>query len=656
MAQNRWETADAPDAADHIAQRVYTSRLLGANPALVLHGGGNTSVKLSGVDVFGDPQDLLLVKGSGWDLPTIEASGFTALKIEPVRRLATLERLPDVEMARQLALCKTDPAAPAPSVEAILHSLLPHRFVDHTHSDAIVTVTNTVHGEELAREVFGPTVVVLPYVMPGFDLARLVSTNLEALTPETTAVVLMNHGVLTFGDSAREAYDRMIEIVSVAEAALLSPKVVVGFSSALARGRERRDCLALLRADVSRAVGASMVLTVHDDETSLSFAQHPDVARLSQLGPATPDHVIRTKPVPMLGRDVDSFTGWYEKYFERGSARARAAVKMLDPAPRVILDPELGVVTTGRTARDASMAADIYRHTISIILDAEGLGGYRPVGEADLFDVEYWDLEQAKLALAGPPRALAGQVALVTGAASGIGRAIAEEFLAQGAAVVGLDLNPDVGDTFTGDAWCGVRCDVSDAEQIASALDLAADRFGGLDIVVLNAGIFPEPQSVSELDMNVWERVLRINTSSALQLLAEAHPLLRRCFAGGRVVVIGSKNVAAPGPGAAAYSASKAALVQIARVLALEWAADGIRVNIIHPDAVFDTALWGDGLLESRAGHYGMSVEQYKRRNLLSTEITSRDVAELALAMVGPAFANSTGAQVPIDGGNERVI
>jgi NAD(P)-dependent dehydrogenase (short-subunit alcohol dehydrogenase family) len=344
------------------------------------------------------------------------------------------------------------------------------------------------------------------------------------------------------------------------------------------------------------------------------------------------------------------------EYFRTGAATARTEVTALDAAPRVILDPELGMLTVGRSAADAAIAEDVYRHTIDIISAAEALGGYRALPPRDLFDVEYWDLEQAKLRAPAASKPLAGQVALVTGAASGIGYATAHKLLAHGAAVVGLDVNAAVTDQFAGVAWCGVVCDVTELGDIGAALDAASDRFGGLDMVVVNAGIFPIAAPVKDLALAEWQRVLRVNLDSAVDLLRETHPLLRLAPSGGRVVVIGSKNVAAPGVGASAYSVSKAGLTQLARVLALEWAADGIRVNVVHPDAVFDTGLWGGGVLEKRAEHYGMSVDEYRTRNLLHVEITSADVAELVAAMMGPAFAKTTGAQVPIDGGNDRVI
>jgi NAD(P)-dependent dehydrogenase (short-subunit alcohol dehydrogenase family) len=389
------------------------------------------------------------------------------------------------------------------------------------------------------------------------------------------------------------------------------------------------------------------------DPQATAFARRPDVAALAQQGPATPDHVIRTKRVPLLGRDVDGFRSAYQAYFAEHAARSPRPLTMLDPAPRVIIDPELGVCTLGRSVQDARIADDVYAHTIDIIVRATALGGYEALPADEIFSVEYWDLEQAKLRRAGRPPVFEGEVVLVTGAASGIGKACIQSFGRRGAAVVGLDLQPmadkrpDV---------LGLTCDITQPVAVEEALDAAVKTFGGLDMLVLNAGIFPSSRRVEALSQDEWRRVMSVNLDANLTLLRLAHPLLKLAPKGGRVVVIGSKNVPAPGPGAAAYSASKAALTQLARVTALEWGVDRIRINVVHPNAVFDTGVWTDEVLRSRAEQYGLTVEAYKTNNVLRVEVTSRDVAELVAEICGPLFAKTTGAQVPIDGGNERVI
>ena len=652
-----WVDAEAKAFTGPLGPRVYTSRLLGRDRSLVLHGGGNTSVKLVEADVHGAPRETLYVKGSGWDLETIEATGFTPLRLDAVRRLASLPALADTQMVNELATQVLRAGAPAPSVEAILHALLPHAYVDHTHADALLSISNAPGGEQRIREIYGDRAVVIPYVMPGFDLAACCAREFpRQATPRTLGMVLLSHGVFSFGADAREAYERMIALVTLAEDYLAAHRAWRVPAPRAAVAPLPRQEVAALRRAISDQAGCAQLLRINRTGKFLAFAQRGDVARLSQRGPATPDHVIRTKPLPMLGRDVAGFAQQYRAYFERHAPRAKEKKTMLDPAPRLLLDPAIGFGAAGRSARDTRIAEDLYDHTIDVILRAEALGGWAAVAEADLFDVEYWDLEQAKLRRAGAPPALAGQVALVTGAASGIGRACVEALLRRGAAVIALDREAGVTTRWSRPDVLALACDVTDPRALDDALDRGVEAFGGLDFLVLNAGVFPASAPLQEISEGAWRAAMDVNLDANWRLMQRAHPLLRLASGGGRIVVIGSRNVEAPGPGAAAYSASKAALNQLARVAALEWAKDGIRVNSLHPDAVYDTGLWSEALLASRAAAYGLSVEQYRKRNLLGTEVSSRDVAELAAEMCGPLFSRITGAQLPVDGGHERVI
>jgi rhamnose utilization protein RhaD (predicted bifunctional aldolase and dehydrogenase)/NAD(P)-dependent dehydrogenase (short-subunit alcohol dehydrogenase family) len=652
-----WNDAEAAAFAGPLGPRVYSSRLLGRDKSLVLHGGGNTSVKLDGRNLFGEAETILHVKGSGWDLETIEPAGFAPVQLDYARRLASLPALSDTQMVSELATHTVRAGAPAPSVETILHAILPYRYVDHTHADAVLSVSNSPDGEKRIREIYGDKVVVIPYVMPGFDLAACCAREFpKQRTQGTVGMALLSHGIFSFAEGARESYELMIELVSMAERYLASRKAwSVGAAPAVA-GAFRREDAARLRADVSSAAGVPLLCRCNDAPQFLGFARHPEVARISQCGPATPDHVIRTKPVPMLGRNVEGFTAAYKNYFERNSKKAKEPKAMLDPAPRVALDPELGLVAFGRSAKDVGIVEDLYAHTIDVILRAEALGGWQALEDRHIFDVEYWDLEQVKLRKAGNPPVFAGEVALVTGAASGIGKACAEALLRRGAAVVGLDRNPAIETMWDRADFLGLTCDLSDPVQINRSIDRTTQHFGGVDMLILNAGIFPATQAIQDIASELWQKAMTVNVEANLRVMQACHPLLRLAPRGGRIVVIGSKNVPAPGPGAAAYSASKAAMTQLARVAALEWGKDGIRINTLHPNAVYDTALWTDEVLASRARAYGLTVEQYRKNNLLRTEVSSRDVAELAAEMCGPLFAKTTAAQVPVDGGNERVV
>ncbi|WP_419842486.1 bifunctional aldolase/short-chain dehydrogenase [Candidatus Poriferisodalis sp.] len=706
---NRWNVDDARrwEGLGDLGEITYASRLVGAAPALVLHGGGNTSIKGTSADVWGEPIPTLWVKGSGWDLATIEPPGFAPLRLMPVQRLAELPALSDTEMVNQLRIHLLDASAPNPSVEAILHALLPQRAVLHSHADAVLALTNTADGDQRVRRLWGERVVVVPYVMPGFELARRCADEWRAQAHDgTEAMVLLSHGIFTFGDTARQAYDLMIDLISEAEQHLAEagaptagrttddrdePQTDGGVSGddcvpATSRG-DNDDCeaVAQLRAAISAAAGVPLLLRAVRDKRADAFCARDDVAPVACRGPATPDHIIRTKQFPLVGRDVAAFADDYRAYFERNVTRRRSAdanqpraaysgtaasnttesstaasLTILDPAPRVVLDRELGLRTAGRSAADCDIAADIYLHTIDVICAAEALGGYVALSEADLFDVEYWELEQAKLARAGAPAPLAGQVALVTGASSGIGRAAADALAAAGAAVSGIDLAP-APESISGTARHHTVADVTDPRAVAAGVATAVERFGGIDIVVAAAGVFGPSVPVSELCDDplldaAWQQTFEVNVSGAANTLAGAHRVLRHSPVGGRVIVVGSKNVPAPGRNAAAYSASKAALTQLARVAALEWATDGITVNVVHPDGVFDTGLWSDELIAERAASYGLTAEQYRRRNLLGRELAAADVGALIATLCGPAFAHTTGAQIPQDGGSDRVI
>jgi rhamnose utilization protein RhaD (predicted bifunctional aldolase and dehydrogenase)/NAD(P)-dependent dehydrogenase (short-subunit alcohol dehydrogenase family) len=579
------------------------------------------------------------------------------VRLAHVLRLTELPALSDPEMVNQLITHMLKASAPAPSIETILHGCLPWKFVDHTHADAVLAVSNTKDGDRRIREVYGKRCVVIPYLMPGFDLAQFCAKEFKKQgTPDTIGMVLLNHGIFSFGDTARESYERMIELVTLAEKYLESKRAWRVMTTPLRPAKARAAAQADLRHQLSGVAGAPLIVHTVTTERTLGFAQHPELGRISQQGPATPDHVIRTKRTPMLGTDVAGYVKSYQRYFDEHASRAKEAKAMLDPAPRVVLEPTFGLAAAGRTAKDAAIVAEIYDHTVDVILRAEALGGFQALPSKDIFDVEYWDLEQAKLRKGGKPPAFAGEIALVTGAASGIGKAAVAAFLARGAAVVGLDLDAKVEALHSRPDFLGIRCDVTDEGAVQAALETAVLAHGGLDMLVLNAGIFPASRKIADLPIEEWRRAMTVNLDANLLLMRFCHPFLKLAPRGGRVVVIGSKNVPAPGPGASAYSASKAALNQLARIAALEWGVDGIRINTVHPNAVFDTGLWTEDVLAQRAKNYGMTIEEYKTNNVLHTEVTSRDVAELVAEMCGPLFAKTTGAQVPVDGGNERVI
>lgn len=682
--QSLWNEQEASRfaAQGELGLRVYSSQLLGREPDLVLHGGGNTSVKGAQTNVFGEREDVLYVKGSGWDLQTIAAGGFPPVRLQYLKSLATLPSLSDTDMMRELRLALLNPSAPTPSVEAILHALVPLRYVDHTHADAVVAISNSPNGEAALREIYGEEVLILPYIMPGFILAQQVHAATRDIDwSRLKGIVLLHHGIITFDDDCRASYERMIELVSLAEDYLKArtadmPGVdTVGASPA---GEPRASSvgaspagddsasnneslpfrqLATLRRQASAMMGAAVLARWDRSAQARQFSALPNVGELIARGPLTPDHSIHTKPfgavfaedpLPGLGQ----FRSDYQAYFER---HAKPLHTCLDPMPRFGVWLNRGMIALAPDCKRLQVVSDIVEHTTRAIQWGECLGGWTTLPKQDQFELEYWELEQAKLKSSQARPEFAGRVVLVTGAASGIGRACVDAFLAQGAAVAALDLNPEVETLWHSPQVLGIACDVTREAQVREALHQVVGHFGGIDVVLSNAGSFPPSRRIEALDEATWSQSLELNLSAHLRLLRDCTPFLQAGI-DSSVIFIGSKNVPAPGPGAAAYSVAKAGLAQLARVAALELGGSGVRVNTLHPNAVFDTGIWSDEVLQQRAAHYGMSVEEYKKHNVLGRQVRSGDVAAAAVALASSAFACTTGAQVPVDGGNERVI
>ena len=655
-----WNDADARQFEnDPLAMRVYTSRLLGSNPELVLHGGGNTSVKTRQTNFFGEEEEILLVKGSGWNLGTIEGPGFAPVRMDALKKLAEMDDLSDSTIVREQRAALTDPYAPNPSIEAILHAIIPFTYVDHSHSDAIITLTNTADGEDRIREVFGESMVIVPYVMPGFILAKEVyEITRDADWSQIEGMVLMNHGLFTFGDDARSSYENHIRLVTIAEDYLKAQGV--WDAPHMADSKPDLQALSYLRRLVSDAAGKPMIAHLNDSPEAAGFAGRNDIDEIANRGPLTPDHIIRTKRLPVIlssssfDEDMSTYADAYQAYFERNASRFED-LTMLDAAPRWAVWPGSGIVAFGATMKAVNIVVDITRHTIRVIQWAEHIGGWQALTEDHLFEVEYWELEQAKLLRGGSPPPLQGKVALVTGAATGIGLATSMELNRQGAVVVGLDIKPEVVDQFDGPEMLGIQADMTLPEQVQNAIEETVQQFGGLDIIVSNAGFFPKSTRLEEMSDELWQRSLDLNVTSHRRLLTFALPYLKNGI-DPAVIVVGSKNVPAPGPAQSAYSAAKAGLTQLARVAALEFGEHGIRVNVIHPNAVFDTEAWTEEIIATRAKSYDMTPQEYRTNSILQAEVSSQEVAELIAAMAGPLFAKTTGAQIPIDGGNTRVI
>jgi len=686
---DRWDDAVAQTYLDRhaarfgerLALRTYSAHLFGAEPQLVLHGGGNASVKDVQTDLLGDRVEVCCVKGSGWDLATIEPQGFPAVALAPMRRLVRAEQLTDEHMVAAQRAHLLDPYAPNPSIECLLHCFLPARFVDHSHADAIVALTNHPGGEALIREALGDDLLYVPYVKPGFDLARDAAA-LFAQQPTASAMVLLQHGLFTWGETAEESYRRHIALVTRAEAFLAArgdARIQVAVPGAVSAARDRVGSLApILRGALNRrlpAGAARFVLHHVADEEVLGLVDDARIEGWAGFGTLTPDHSIRTKPSACLVRvgddpaaDVEaaiaSYVEDYQAYVDAQIARV-GEVTRLDPLPRVIHVPGVGTFGVGTSPKAATICTDIARHTLRTKARAEAIGPFQTLPAADLFDVEYWSLEQAKLAKKGAAGPFAGKVALVTGAGGAIGAGVARSLREAGCCVVLADVDPDrlaaveqaLG---TGKDLATLAFDVTDPDAVAAGFEAACAVFGGLDVVVPNAGV-AAVGPLDTLDPAAFDRVQDVNSRGVFLTIQAAARVFATQGTGGAIVVVGSKNVAGPGAAFGAYSASKAAAHQLARIAAMELASDGVSVNVVAPDAVFaddedgtvGSGLWAE-IGPGRAAAKGLAAEDladhYRERNLLKAAITGRQVGEVVCLLAGGSVP-ITGAVVPVDGG-----
>lgn len=654
-----------------VALRVYTTRLLGGDPRLVLHGGGNTSVKTEMRDVLGRSRKVLCVKGSGWDMGNIEPRGLPALRHDDLLELRALDRLSDEDMVNFQRGCLLDATSPNPSVETLLHAFLPHKFIDHTHSTAVLAVTDQPDGAERSAAVFGDRVGLVPYIMPGFGLAKKAAEVFEA-NPDVEGLILLKHGIFSFGDSAREAYERMIALVSLAEKHLRKDRRKVFAAAALpARRAKAHDVAPILRGLLatpkSDADPARMLLDFRSNRAIRNFVDGAELARYSQAGVVTPDHNIRIKnwplivPAPEAGnldgfaagaaKALERFKTRYHRYFARHNGKRDVAKTELDPLPRVILVPGVGLFGVGASTGAAGIAADLAENNIEVITDAEAVGRFDALSEAHLFDIEYWSLEQAKLGKAAE-KPLARRVALVTGGGSGIGAATARAMAAEGAAVAVVDRDgaaaAKVAEAIGGGALA-LACDVTDAFAVRRAFDEVCAAFGGVDIVVSNAGAAWQGR-IGEVSDKVLRQSFELNFFAHQSVAQNAVRVMRAQGTGGALLFNTSKQAVNPGPDFGPYGLPKAATLFLVRQYALEYGEDGITANAVNADRV-NTGIFADGLLEQRAAARGISVEDYLGAgNLLKREVKVADVAQ---AFVDLALARKTTAAVlTVDGGN----
>jgi rhamnose utilization protein RhaD (predicted bifunctional aldolase and dehydrogenase)/NAD(P)-dependent dehydrogenase (short-subunit alcohol dehydrogenase family) len=666
------DRATAAGLSSDLALRVYSTRLLGGDAALVLHGGGNTSVKTRARDLAGDEVEVLCIKGTGGNMATIEPAAMVAVRLAPLQRLRTLDDLSDDDMARVQRAHLLDPLAPSPSLELLLHAFMPHKFVDHTHANAVLSLIGQPDGAKRAEEVYDGRVGLVPYVRPGFGLAKAAASAFDS-NPKVEGLILDKHGIFSFGASAKEAYERMIELVSRAEERLKKNRKAVFKSAQLPQQvPPNGDVAPFIRGACSlkdaggEGAHRRMILEYRSSDAILNFINGAELKRYGASVVITPDFTIRTKswplivPAPEAGKldgfkraahdAVAAYIHGYQQYFARHNARVGGHKKMVDPLPRIVLVPGLGLYGLGRSAKDARIAADLAEAAVATITDAEAMGRFQSIAEADMFDTEYWPIEQAKLGKE-PEKPLSGQIAVITGAAGAIGAATAKAFAAAGAEVALLDVDIAAAEAQAakiGGNAIAIACDVTLASTVGAAFTQVIEKFGGVDIVVSNAGAAWQGR-IGEVNEDILRKSFDLNFYGHQRVAQAAVKIMLAQSTGGCLLFNVSKQAVNPGPNFGPYGLPKAATLFLVRQYAVDYGADGIRSNAVNADRIRSGLLTGD-FIKERSAARGISEKDYMTGNLLGREVTPEDVAQAFLHQA--LELKTTGDVTTVDGGN----
>jgi rhamnose utilization protein RhaD (predicted bifunctional aldolase and dehydrogenase)/NAD(P)-dependent dehydrogenase (short-subunit alcohol dehydrogenase family) len=682
--KNRWDNSEAkhfiqkyrPFGTD-VALRTYSARLIGQEPRLVLHGGGNTSVKTQQKNITGREVPVLCIKGSGWDLASIEPAGHPTVKMQELLDLRRLSHLSDEDMVNVLRCNMLDSSGPNPSVETLLHAFLPHQFIDHTHADAVLAIADQPGGIKPIADWTKGRLGVVPYIMPGFALAQLASRVYEE-NPRVEGLILYKHGIFTFGDTAQQSYQRMIYWVTAAEKYAQKFRGTVfnptSFRQSSSRNRVTFSDPGLKHAGMTARFGRvsnklrglcrtnsspPMIVRHRVSDLILKFVNSKEAAHLSQRGPATPDHVIRTKPKPIFLKPQENwraklkeFTRAYQQYVKKEAAAKKRKVMPLDPLPRVALVPGVGLFALGADAKAAEVALDIYEHTIGILEAATRIGRYEVLSDADLFDMEYWSLEQAKLGK-GKEKPFARKIVWISGAASGIGLETAKTFAAQGAHVFLTDRDERLLKESTVNLGLGSQaafhaCDVTRPREVEESFDRCSTVFGGVDIVVSNAGTAPS-SPMKNCDDRLLRKSFEVNFFAHQNVAKSAVAVFERQGFGDCLLFNASKSAFNPGPDFGPYTLPKTAVIGLMKQYAIELAPLGIRSNAVNADRV-RTHLFTEELLQKRAKARGVTIDDYFSANLLHKEVSAEDVAQAFLFLA--QARSTTGTTLPVDGGN----
>lgn len=666
--ENQWSDHDAEAYIERfhaqgyppaVGLRIYSTNLLGNDSKLVVHGGGNTSLKLEDKNLFQETQPTLWIKGSGKSMAKLLPKDMPALWLRPLLKLGELDDLPDQDLVNQQRIAMVDPNGPNPSVEVMLHALLPHKFIDHTHASAVLSVTNQPNAHKLCKQIFGDRVAIVDYMRPGFNLAKRTMEAFQA-DPNVEGIILLKHGIVTFGETAKQSYDRMIELVNVAENALKS--VSLSRPPAMPKTTPRADLLPTLRGILKG--NQPEILVSRTNEKCRQWSTHPMLEKLSQRGVSTPDHIIRTKFKPLileveahwstedlrenLSKQITQFEENYRTWFNEHNASYQPPKTMNTPSPRVLIVRGYGVIGIGENFLAADLAADIAERNIDTIMDAESLGTFESINDKEAFDMEYWDLEQAKLRNR-PKAPFQGLVTLVTGGAGAIGCATARAFKVIGSEVAILDLEQSKGPEIAEKhGFKFIPCDVTNPQNISEAFDAVTQQFGGVDIVVSNAGRAVEGL-IGELDPQTLQREFDLNFFSHQMISQSALKIFRSQGYGGQILFNISKQAVNPGPKFGAYGLPKAATLALMRQYAIDHGREGVRVNGVNADRI-RSGLLTDDMIEARAKSRGLTRDDYLCGNLLGVEVTAKDVASAFLYLA--SAAKTTGCVITVDGGN----
>ncbi len=679
--KNLWNDKEAGKCKDALDLLVYRSRLIGSSADLCVWGGGNTSTKMDWVDHRGRKRRALCIKGSGSDLKSSTRKDYPPVLLEDLQEAFKIENMTDEEMVDYVSKCLLEPKAPRPSIEVLLHAFVDQKDIDHTHADAILAITNNTRGREIARKIFGDELLWVPYVKPGFTLAKWVGEAYQK-NKKAKGLIMEKHGLITWAPDAKTSYSLTIEMVTRAEKYLAAARKKKKWSPAkykTAGTAEKRawllENLPVIRKSVSGH--KKVILHFNDSPEVMDFVNARNTPEISQQGPATPDHMLRTRRVPLyvkpdakgrvtsesLARQIQAYADSHQAYFDRHKhLLPEAHRKMLDPYPKVILLPGIGIVSTGLDLKSAKIVSEIYEHSVSVMKNASSLDSYKSLSEKLAFEMDYWPMELYKLSLAPPEARFSRQIGLVTGAARGIGKSIAEKMAAKGAHVFLTDINlpaaqkaaEEINGKIKASRVVAARMDVTSQESVRRCVEDVVLKFGGIDFLVSNAGL-AHVSSIDQLKLEDWEKCLAVNATGHFLAARETVKVMQRQKLGGSIVFVVTKNVPAPGKDFGAYSASKAAQAQLARVLAIENGGQGIRVNMINPDGVFeDSGLW-EKIGPGRAKSYGIASGQlekfYQNRNLMKTPVLPEDVAEAAAFLISPESSKTTGCVLSVDGG-----